>query len=114
MITVIIITAIFTFYITKLFYYIPAYENMERHIDYNLQDHPDQFACWNWKGILEREKGRMFSAMYYWSIALRYQPTSFRVNYNMAILFKDLGYHDQAQKFFKDAEAGLDKHTLNQ
>ena len=54
-----------TAYAVKLFYYLPAYKNMADYVQKNLEEMPDQFAAWNWAGVLHREKGRIFSAMYH-------------------------------------------------
>lgn len=99
--------AIGTAYATKLFFYLPAYKNMEEYVKYNLHEFPDQFAAWNYAGVLQRDKGRIFSAMYHWAIGLRHDPTNFRLNFNMSIAFKQLGYFDQAQMYLKKAEEGL-------
>lgn len=99
-------------YATKLFYYIPAYRDMEKYVDMNIHEFPDQFAAWNWAGVLHREKGRIFSAMYHWAIGLRYQPTSFRLNFNMAMAFKQLGYADQAEQYLERAEQGLPPEVI--
>jgi len=103
---------IVTAYAVKLMMYLPAYKDMEKYVDKNLQEFPDQFAAWNWAGILHREKGRVFSAMYHWAIGLRHNPTSFRLNFNMGMAFRDLGYLDQAQLYMDRAEQGLPPELL--
>lgn len=111
-IRILLYVAILTAYAVKMFYYIPAYRNMEKYIDYNLHEQPDQFAAWNWKGVIERGKGRIFSAMHYWSIGLRYKETSFRINYNLAMAFKDLGQLKRAEKFLEAARKGIPPEIL--
>ena len=57
----ILATALGTFYLTKLWYFMPAYKSQADLVEMSIRDHPDQFALWNWKGILAREKNHLFT-----------------------------------------------------
>jgi tetratricopeptide (TPR) repeat protein len=100
------------FYVTKLSYYLMAYKSMENYVEYNLMEMPDQFAAWNWKGILEREKGRLFSSVYAFALGLRHKPNDFRLNMNMAYAMKFLGLYDQAEHYLKAAKEGMPPEML--
>ncbi len=104
----------FTFYAVKLTYYLPGYKNMDHFIEYNLIEQPDNFAAWNWKGILEREKGRMFSALYAWSLGLRHKPNDFRLNINVAFALKQLGNYIEAEKYLDAAKKGMPENIYDE
>ena len=99
--------ALGAFYFTKLMYFMPAFKNQKDYVEHSLQDFPDQFALWNWKGILSREKNHLFSAMAAWAMGLRYREIDFRLNFNLAQLMASLGYLKEADKYYLKAGEGL-------
>jgi len=102
------IAAVFlTFYTTKLSYYLPAFKSMEDYIDMNLVEFPDNYACWNWVGILESGKNRKFSAIRAWAKGLHYRPNDYRLNFNLGQLLRIMGYLDEAEKYLYQAGLAL-------
>lgn len=111
--SVILLTALFSFYLFKTSYYLPAYKNMESYIDFNLWDYPDQFTAWNFKGVMEHRKGRLFSSLHYWTLGLRHNPTDFRLNFNIAQCFRALGQLETAAAFMATAAQGLPQEAID-
>jgi len=96
-----------TFYTTKISYYLPAFKSMEDYIEMNLQEFPDNYACWNWVGILESGKNRKFSAIRAWAKGLHYRPNDYWLNFNLGQLLRVMGYLDEAEKYLYQAGLAL-------
>lgn len=103
----ILMGAFLAFYVAKLAWYIPAYRDMHTYVEFNLMDFPDQYACWNWMGVLYRERKQLFAAMYNWGRGLKHRPTCFRMNFNLYQAFLALGQGDTARHFLEQAGKGL-------
>lgn len=95
------------FYITKISYYLPAFKSMEDYVEMNLVEFPDNYACWNWVGILESGKKRKFSAIRAWAKGLHYRPNDYRLNFNLGQLLRVMGYFDEAEKYLYAAGLAL-------
>lgn len=94
-------------YMLKHWQFLPAYRNMQSYIEYSLVEFPDCHALWSWRGTLEWDKGRIFSAMTYFTIGLRFLPTSFRLNHNLAKCFQVFKLQEEHDKYMDAASRGL-------
>ena len=106
-IRIIVFTAIFIYYITRLQLQIPAYDNIDNCIDYGRLNFPDCYVYWTWKGQLEKGKGGLFTALEAWFRGYRMRPSDFRLNNNIAVLLTDMGFLNDAEAFLNNAEESI-------
>lgn len=102
-----IFTAFFVYYFMRLQFQIPAYYNIDNCINYNMINFSDMYACWTWKGNLEKRHGRHFLALENWFIGWKMRKIDFRLNNNIAVLLTDMGFYDDAEEFLKNAEQNM-------
>lgn len=100
----IIFTIFLTFYVTRLFYFLPAYKNQKSFIYSNLENFPDCYAVWTWLGIELKKEGNAIGALQAWQEGLRIRPQDFRLNFNIGSLLAGIHYYDDAIKFFEQAK----------
>ncbi|KKM03773.1 hypothetical protein LCGC14_1771070 [marine sediment metagenome] len=98
------ITAIFTYYLVKLWFYMPAYKNVDEFYRYALNEFPDQFRA---RGHLVRrylEEQRLFYALRDAGLGLKITPKDCTLNLLMVQALMSLGAFGMAKGYLDKAE----------
>ena len=67
----------------------------------------DLYVCWTWRGQLEKQGGRFFTAIEAWFRGWKMRKSDFRLNNNIACMLTDMGYLDDAEAFLNNAQANM-------
>ena len=105
--------AIFTFYITKLWFFLPAYNTNYAYFKSNKSEFSDVAIAYNQEGLEAIRFGQPSTALDIFMQGLFCRPFDFRINYNSANLMLGMGKFDQAKFFLHRAEQTLDKGVDN-
>lgn len=98
---------LFTYYLVKLWFYMPAYKNLEEFYRYALHEFPDHFRA---RGhIIQKElnEKRVFWALKDAGVGLGYTPHDCTLNMLMAKSLMALGAWHPALEYLKKAEENL-------
>ena len=106
-IRIILYTALATYYITKLWYYIPAHKDIKTFYKYTFLEFPDHFRAYAHEAQRYLTQQKMFSALHYCTEGLSYRPKDCRLNVLMAQSLMGLGYFAQAREYLKRAESNM-------
>jgi len=102
-----IISAIFTYYVLRTCFQLPAYKNEMTQADWNIVNFPDLYSCYTWKGNLEHKAGHAFIALETWFKGWKLRKNDFRLNNNIAVMLTDLGRLKDAEAFLENAEQSI-------
>ena len=112
MISAILITIFITYYATRLFFFLPAYKNQMSFIMSNIDNFPDCFAAWTWLGIEKKNMNMRYGALEAWQEGLKLRPNDFRLNWNVAAVCGELGFADEAIRFYETAKVSAIPDTV--
>ncbi len=105
--------AIFTFYASKLWFFLPAYKTNYAYFHSNRNEFEDVAIAYNQVGLEAIRFGQPNIAFDTFMQGLFYRPYDFRLNYNSANLMISMGRYDQAKFFIHRSEQTLDKGVDN-
>lgn len=98
-----------TFYAVRLFYFMPAYEDVKAFWKSNTENFPTVAMGYNQYGLGALQHGQVGSAIDIWLRGVSYRLNDFRINYNLANVMMATGNTIQAVQFLRVAESNLDK-----
>jgi hypothetical protein len=90
-------------YLVKLLQIIPSYKTQKDYVEYSIINFPDQHALYNWRGLIARTKGHVFSALSAWTMGLRFRDDDYKLNFNVANILMGLGFLKEADKYLLKA-----------
>jgi hypothetical protein len=108
------LVAIFTYYLTKLWFYMPAYRGLEEFYRYALYEFPDHFRAR--AHCIQRylQEHRIFWALYHAGIGLKHTPKDCTLNLLMCQSLMAIGAWAKAKEYLDKAMnnvvPGQDKH----
>ena len=105
--------AIWTFYVTKLWFFLPSYKTNYAYFRSNKQEFEDVAIAYNQEGLEAIRFGQPSTALDIFMQGLFYRPYDFRLNYNSANLMIGMGKFEQAKFFLHRAHQSLDKGLDN-
>lgn len=112
-----LIVALMTYYGTKLWYYMPAYRNVEEFYRYAIFEFPDHFRARAHVINRELQENRVFWALKDAGIGLRHNPKDCTLNVLMAQSLMAVGAWVKAKEYLEKAKANLipgqEKHFLD-
>jgi len=104
---------VYTFYVTKLWFFLPAYKTNYAYFRSNKQEFNDVAIAYNQEGLEAIRFGQPNSALDIFMQGLFYRPYDFRLNYNSANLMIGMGKFGEAKFFINRAEQALDVNLSN-
>jgi hypothetical protein len=111
-----LITALFVYYLTKLWFYMPAYKDLEEFYRYSLFQFPDHFRARAHTAQRRLQEGRIFWALKETGEGLHLNPTDCTLNLLMAQCLMTVGMYQEASKYLKRAKQnsilGHEKYIL--
>lgn len=98
-----ILTAIFVFYLTRLWFAMPQYLSDYWIIEYNIQEEKQLHYPWLMRGVKKFGMGDFKGAFHDWCEAHQHKPYDFKVCYNLACVSLLMGDFKNARKFYDEA-----------
>ena len=105
--TPILFPILFTYYLTKLWNFMPAYKDLYNFYGYSLHTFPDHFRARAHRAKLHLEQKQYFFAVRECAIGLYHRPTDCRLNILMAQALINLGMFGDAEVRLKTVEDNL-------
>jgi len=97
------------FYATRMFYFMPAYENVMTFWKSNTENFPGVAMGYNQYGLGLLSFGNTGSAVDVWVKGIQQRPNDFRISFNLANVLIGSKMFPQAMGFLKTAEENMDK-----
>lgn len=112
-----LIIMLFTYYLTKLWFYMPAYKNLEEFYRYALFAFPNHFRARAHVIQRELQEGKVFWALRDCGIGLRHTPKDCTLNLLMAQSLMAVGAWGKAKEYLGKAKGcmvlGQEEHFTN-
>lgn len=95
----VLITTLLVYYLTRLYYYIPAYSHEFWFNEYNLMEFKGHHYVWINRGVRRFYARDLTGALANFITAKEFCPDSLKINYNIAIIYMLLGNIPQAKLY---------------
>ena len=99
--------ALFTYYATKMWNYMPAYRNLEEFYRYALFEFPDQFRARSHVIQKEIQERKMFWALRNAGVGLKHNPKDCTLNILMAQSLMSIGAWAKAKEYLGKAHKNM-------
>lgn len=111
------LVALFTYYLTKLWFYMPAYKDLDEFYRYALNEFPDHFRARSHAIQKELSELRSFWALKDCGVGLNFHPKDCTLNLLMCQALMTVGAWDKAEEYLLKAKEhlvpGQEKALLN-
>jgi len=94
-------------YVTRLWTYAPAFQDDYWLIEYAVCEDPGAWYAWHTRALKRFDQGCIREALNMWVMAKMISPREFKVLVNIGVILKLMKKDDEAEKFFKEAEANI-------
>ncbi len=99
--------ALFIFYLTRTWYWMPAYFDDYWMIEHSIIESPGSWYAWHIRALKRWERGSANEALTMWVMAKLLSPKEFKVLFNIAVILRLLHKDKEAQVYLKLAKENV-------
>ena len=103
----IVITVFLTMFIVRLWYYMVAYCDDYWLVEKAVMESPGSWYAWHTRARKRFDQGAVREALNMWVMAKLISPKEFKLLVNIGVILKLLNKNQEAEQFFRDAEANV-------